>query len=43
MSTYLGYIMILRTLYPLDWWAKHESMFPTITFMACQIFGVVGS
>jgi hypothetical protein len=22
---------------PLQWWEKHESMFPTIGFLACQI------
>ncbi len=26
-----------------QWWGKHESMFLTIGFWACQILGVVGS
>jgi len=21
---------------PIEWWEKHESMFPTIGFLACQ-------
>jgi hypothetical protein len=25
----------------LNWWAKHESMFPTIAFLACQILGIL--
>jgi hypothetical protein len=28
---------------PLQWWEKHESMFPTIDFCARQILGIVGS
>jgi hypothetical protein len=28
---------------PLQWWGKHEAMFPTIGFLACQILGIVGS
>jgi hypothetical protein len=27
---------------PLQWWGKHEAMFPTIGFLACQILGIVG-
>ncbi len=27
----------------LQWWQKHEAMFPTIGFLAQYIFGVVGS
>jgi hypothetical protein len=26
---------------PLQWWEKHESMFPTIGFCIRQIFGIV--
>ncbi len=26
---------------PLEWWAKHGSLLPTITFLTCQIFGIV--
>jgi hypothetical protein len=29
--------------YPLQWWAKHEAMFPIIVFLACQILGIVKS
>jgi hypothetical protein len=25
----------------LEWWAKHESIFPTMAFFACQILGIV--
>ncbi len=28
---------------PLQWWEKHESMFPTSSFCAKQILGIVGS
>jgi hypothetical protein len=28
---------------PLQWWGKHEAMFPTIGFLAHQILGIVGS
>jgi len=28
---------------PFQWWGKHEAMFPTIGFLACQILGIVGS
>ncbi len=28
---------------PLRWWGKHESMFLTISFLACQILGIAGS
>jgi hypothetical protein len=28
---------------PLQWWGKHETMFPTIGFLACQILGIIGS
>jgi hypothetical protein len=28
---------------PLQWWLKHESMFPTVGFLAQQISGIVGS
>jgi hypothetical protein len=27
---------------PLKWWAKHESLFPTMAFFAHQILGIVG-
>jgi hypothetical protein len=27
---------------PLQWWEKHESMFPTIGFCARQILGIIG-
>jgi hypothetical protein len=26
---------------PLQWWGKHEAMFPTIGFLACQILYIV--
>jgi len=28
---------------PLQWWGKHEAMFPIVGFLACQILGIVGS
>jgi len=28
---------------PLEWWAKHESLFPTVAFLAHQILGIIGS
>jgi hypothetical protein len=28
---------------PLQWWHKHESMFPTMGFLFWQILGIVGS
>jgi hypothetical protein len=28
---------------PFQWWEKHETMFPTIQFLICQILGIVGS
>jgi hypothetical protein len=28
---------------PFEWWGNHESLFPTIVFLACQILGRVGS
>jgi hypothetical protein len=28
---------------PLQWWAKHEAMFPIVGFWACQILGIIGS
>jgi hypothetical protein len=28
---------------PLQWWQKHESMFPTIGFLTQQILGIFGS
>jgi hypothetical protein len=28
--------------YPLQWWQKHEAMFPIVGFLAPQILGVVG-
>ncbi len=28
---------------PLQWWEKHESMFATIGFLACQIFIIIDS
>jgi hypothetical protein len=27
---------------PLEWWAKHESLFPTMAFLAHHILGIVG-
>jgi hypothetical protein len=27
---------------PLEWWAKHGSLFPIVTFLACRILGIVG-
>jgi len=27
----------------LKWWAKHESLFPTVAFLARQILDIVGS
>jgi hypothetical protein len=26
----------------LEWWAKHEFLFPTMAFFACQILSIVG-
>jgi hypothetical protein len=28
---------------PLEWWRKHETMFPTIDFLAGQMLGTVNS
>jgi hypothetical protein len=28
--------------WPLQWWQKHEYMFPTIGFLTQQILGIVG-
>jgi hypothetical protein len=28
---------------PFEWWGNHESLFPIIVFLACQILGLVGS
>jgi len=28
---------------PLQWWGKHEAMFPIVGFLACQTLGIVGS
>ncbi len=28
---------------PLKWWVKHESLFPTMAFLAHQFFGTIGS
>jgi hypothetical protein len=28
---------------PLQWWEKHENMFPTFGFCATQIFGIIRS
>jgi hypothetical protein len=28
---------------PLEWWSKHQAMFPTIDFLVKQILGIVGS
>jgi hypothetical protein len=28
---------------PFQWWGKHEAMFRTIGFLACQILGIVRS
>jgi hypothetical protein len=27
---------------PLEWWAKHKSLFPTMAFLGHQILGIVG-
>jgi hypothetical protein len=27
----------------LEWWEKHESLFPIVIFLACPIFGIEGS
>ncbi len=27
----------------LQWWGKHEAMFPTFGFLACQFLSIVGS
>jgi hypothetical protein len=29
--------------YHFQWWGKHEAMFPIVSFLACQILGIVGS
>jgi hypothetical protein len=29
--------------YFLQWWGKHEAMFPTIVFFTCQILSIIGS
>jgi hypothetical protein len=26
---------------PLEWWVKHESLFPTMAFFTHQIFGII--
>jgi hypothetical protein len=28
---------------PLQWWGKHEAMFPIVGFLAHQILSIVGS
>jgi len=28
---------------PLEWWAKHESLFPTVVIFTCHIFSIIGS
>jgi hypothetical protein len=28
---------------PLQWWGKHEAMFPIVGFLACQVLGIVRS
>jgi hypothetical protein len=28
---------------PLEWWVKHGSLFPIVSFVAHQIFGIIGS
>jgi hypothetical protein len=28
---------------PLEWWAKHKSLFPTMAFLVFHILGIVGS
>ncbi len=28
---------------PFLWWGKHETMFPIVGFLACQILGIVRS
>jgi hypothetical protein len=28
---------------PLEWWVKHEFLFPIVAFFARQILGIVGS
>jgi hypothetical protein len=29
--------------HPLEWWSKHQTMFPTIDFLVKQILRIVGS
>jgi hypothetical protein len=29
--------------WPFQWWEKHETMFPTFGFLACQISSIIGS
>jgi hypothetical protein len=28
---------------PFQWWGKHEAVFPLVSFLACQILGIVRS
>ncbi len=37
------YPMLLKCYHHLQWWEKHEAMFPIVGFLACQILGIVGS
>ncbi len=37
------YLMLLKCYHHLQWWEKHEAMFPIVGFLACQILGIVGS
>ncbi len=30
-------------IFPLEWWGKHNFLFPNVIFLICQIFGIVGS
>jgi hypothetical protein len=37
------YFDIKNIKHPLDWWAKHESMFLVVAFLTYQILGIIGS
>jgi hypothetical protein len=34
---------VIKIMCPFQWWEKHKSMFPTISFLAGQILGIMGS
>jgi hypothetical protein len=42
LDLFKRYLDIKDVKHPLDWWAKHESMFPIIAFLTYQILGIVG-